>query len=106
MTRTFLHLAFYFLPSQNDYGHVSSYPVYHSIHDSFHWMKKFADPNFAHHLALGRVWAQVGLTLADNVILPFNFTRLAWRLNLCVKDVEKKYHDKLAYKIISLGESV
>ena len=82
------------------------YPVYHTIHDSFHFMKKFVDPKFTYHLALGRIWAQVGLTLADSVILSFNFTRLAWRLNLCVENVENAYKEKLAYNIISLGKSV
>ena len=29
-----------------------SYPVYHSIHDTFYWIKKFVDPEFKIHLAM------------------------------------------------------
>ena len=80
-----------------------SYPVYHSIHDSFHWMTKFVDPEFKHHLTLGRIWAQMAMKLTDQVLLPFNFTRLAWKLSRCHFNLKRKYGDAFRKHGIKLG---
>ncbi|XP_065069888.1 putative N-acetylated-alpha-linked acidic dipeptidase [Rhopilema esculentum] len=88
----------------DDYNHAMSYPVYHSLHDSFHWMTSFVDPKFSYHLALGRIWAQMGMTLADSELLPFNFTRLAWKLSRCKDSLETKYGQALKLQGISLDD--
>ena len=68
-----------------------SYPVYHSIHDSYHWITSFVDPHFTHHLALGRIWAKLTMALADQQILPFNLSRLAWQLSQCQRSLLAKH---------------
>ena len=54
-----------------------SYPVYHSIHDSFYWMKTFVDPGFKIHLAVARYAGLVLMNVADKPLLPFNTKTLA-----------------------------
>ncbi len=89
---------------QADYNFASSYPVYHSVHDSFHWMKTFVDPDFSHHLTLGRVWGGMAMELADQVLLPFNFTRLSGKLTQCAQSLQKKYDSQFKARGISLGK--
>ena len=81
-----------------------SYPVYHSIHDSFHWMSAFVDPNFTHHLAVSRIWAKMAMTLVDQELLPFNFSRLGWKLSQCERYFLKKHGDALSKHGIKLGK--
>ncbi|XP_001633754.2 N-acetylated-alpha-linked acidic dipeptidase 2 isoform X1 [Nematostella vectensis] len=62
------------------YGIRRSYPLYHSIHDNFDYIKKFVDPQFKIHLAVAKYTARVLLKVADAEILPFNVTNFAWTL--------------------------
>ena len=48
--------------------------MYHSVHDTFYWMKKFADGNFEHHRAIGLVWLNVALQLVTTPLVPYNVT--------------------------------
>ena len=59
------------------YGIRRSYSMYHSVHDTFNWMKTFVDPDFEIHLAVARYSASVLLKFADAPLLPFNATRYA-----------------------------
>ena len=88
---------------QDDYNHAMSYPVYHSIHDSFHWMTSFVDPDFTHHLTLGRVLAKVAMTFVDQQLLSFNFSRLAWSLSQCQKSLIEKHGQDFAKHHLKLG---
>ena len=54
------------------HGIRRSYPVYHSIHDTFFWIKKFVDPEFKTHLAVTKYTAIFLLELSDSALLPFN----------------------------------
>lgn len=54
------------------HGIRRSYPVYHSVHDNFYWMKTFVDPEFKTHLAVAKYAAIFLLTLSDSQLLPFN----------------------------------
>ena len=49
-----------------------TYPVYHSIHDSFYWIKHFVDPEFKIHLAVAKYTGIFLLKLSDSYLLPFN----------------------------------
>jgi len=80
-----------------------SYPVYHSVHDSYHWITSFVDPHFTHHLALGRIWAKLTMALADQQILPFNLSRLAWQLSQCHKSLLAKHGKGFEQHGISLN---
>ena len=80
--RNFLSLSFYHFigVSSADWSYIfggthgirRSYPVYHSIHDTFYWIKKFVDPEFKIHLALTKYTAIFLLELSDSALLPFN----------------------------------
>ncbi|XP_078349184.1 putative N-acetylated-alpha-linked acidic dipeptidase isoform X2 [Oculina patagonica] len=81
---------------------VSNYPVYHSLHDTFHWMKTFVDRDFEYHRTLTQLWLQIGLTLADQPLLPFNCSQYADRLTYYAKDIKTKYEEALTQQKISL----
>ena len=59
---------------------ADQYSAYHSIHDNFHLIETWVDPKFKYHLAVARMWAKIGLKLADDVILPFNLHRYAKKI--------------------------
>jgi len=81
---------------------VSSYPVYHSLHDTFQWMKNFVDREFEYHRTLTQLWLQIGLTLADEALLPLNTSRYASKLTYYAKDIETKYKETLTAQNITL----
>lgn len=43
----------------------SDYPLYHTTFEDFDAMKNLLDPEFRYHLAIGRLWALMGIGLAD-----------------------------------------
>lgn len=51
---------------------TSYYPVYHSLHDTYHWVKSFIDPQFACHRAVGEFTGRLLLQYADSVVIPFD----------------------------------
>ena len=44
--------------------------VFRLQYDSFHWMEKFGDTDFAHHSAMAKFVGAITLRLADDRILP------------------------------------
>ncbi|KAG6610018.1 Glutamate carboxypeptidase [Phytophthora cinnamomi] len=50
------------------------YGVYHSSMDSIMYSELYADPNYATHVATAQWWGLLGLRLADDRVLPFDFT--------------------------------
>ncbi|XP_039258717.2 putative N-acetylated-alpha-linked acidic dipeptidase [Styela clava] len=71
------------------------YPVYHSVYETFDYMKKFVDPKFTYHQALARVMAELGRRFVDDVILPMNMTYYAVMLNKHKDDLIKKYGENM-----------
>ena len=65
-------------------------------------MKKFLDPDFEYHLALGRMWARMGIALADSLILPFRVHDETVALEIFTRQLEEKYGSYLAEHAISL----
>ena len=59
---------------------ADQYSSYHSIHDNFHLMSTWIDPDFKYHLAVARMWAKMALKLADATVLPFNLHRYAKKI--------------------------
>ena len=55
-------------------GKRSFYPVYHSQHDTFNWMKKFVDPEFKFHKAMAQLSASLLLHYADSPLLSLRAT--------------------------------
>ena len=54
---------------------VTTYPVYHSVHDTFNWVEKFVDPNFLIHLSMCKLTARLLLRLTDSNVLPMDVTQ-------------------------------
>ncbi|KAI3721904.1 hypothetical protein L2E82_32923 [Cichorium intybus] len=73
----FLHHAG--VPSIDLY-YGKDFPVYHTAFDSYEWMVKYGDPFFHRHVAVAGVWGLLGLHLADDPILPFNYLSYAAQL--------------------------
>ena len=70
------------------HGIRRSYPVYHSAHDTFYWMKTFVDPEFKTHLAVTKYAGIFLLKLSDSALLPFNTTTYGELLQSKAKTLE------------------
>lgn len=51
--------------------------VYHSMYDSYAWMTRFGDTNFAYHATAARIAAAMVLRLANADILPYDYAEYA-----------------------------
>ena len=89
---------------QYQFHNISSYPTYHSIHDTFAYVKKFVDPQFTTHLAIAQMWASTAFLLAETPLLPINCSDYATVLNKGALDIQKKYGSTLEQRGISLGK--
>ncbi|KAF2468028.1 glutamate carboxypeptidase [Lindgomyces ingoldianus] len=67
----------------------STDPVYHyhSNYDSYHWMTKFCDPNFAIHTTVAQYITLLAYHLADDVILPLDLDAFGRNLGYWARDV-------------------
>ncbi|XP_064646378.1 N-acetylated-alpha-linked acidic dipeptidase 2-like [Lineus longissimus] len=83
---------------------VSSYPLYHTVYETFRLMKKFIDSDFQYHLAVSRSWGEMARNLADSLILPLNFRDYATELEGYFNDFSKAYKDLLDSQKIKLDE--
>ncbi|GMF65894.1 unnamed protein product [Phytophthora lilii] len=52
----------------------AAYGVYHSSMDSIMYSELYADPRYATHVATAQWWGLLALRLADDQVLPFDFT--------------------------------
>ncbi|XP_070313241.1 N-acetylated-alpha-linked acidic dipeptidase 2 isoform X1 [Odocoileus virginianus] len=50
----------------------SSYPVYHTIYETFELVEKFYDPTFKKQLAVAQLRGALVYELADSKVIPFN----------------------------------
>ncbi|CAL9683855.1 unnamed protein product [Knipowitschia caucasica] len=55
----------------------SSYPVYHSVYETFEVVDKFYDPSFRRLEAVARVRGGLIFSLADSLLLPLNINEYA-----------------------------
>ena len=104
MLLLFFHLFYIFFQLQ--FHNISSYPTYHSVHDTFAYVKKFVDPDFTTHLATAQVWGSTAFLLAEAAVLPINCSDYAAALNKGVLDIQKKYGTAMNQEGISLGKDV
>ncbi|KAK7883295.1 hypothetical protein WMY93_029469 [Mugilogobius chulae] len=60
----------------------SSYPVYHSVYETFEIVDKFYDPSFRRLEAVARVRGGLIFSIADSLVLPFNVNEYANSINM------------------------
>ncbi|XP_071801954.1 N-acetylated-alpha-linked acidic dipeptidase 2-like [Asterias amurensis] len=80
---------------------ISSYPVYHSVYETFYYMKTFLDYGFLRHQAVARLWAEVARDLSESAILPFNCKDYASKIRGTMDDVKSAYESQMALKGIT-----
>ena len=56
----------------NDEKKSFPYPVYHTIAETYDWIKQYLDPDYRLHLTVAKLCATFLLRLADNPLLPMN----------------------------------
>ncbi|CAH6777002.1 glutamate carboxypeptidase 2 [Phodopus roborovskii] len=51
---------------------VRSYPLYHSVYETYELVEKFYDPTFKYHLTMAQVRGGMVFELANSIVLPFD----------------------------------
>uniref|UniRef100_A0A8D1EPK7 N-acetylated-alpha-linked acidic dipeptidase 2 n=1 Tax=Sus scrofa TaxID=9823 RepID=A0A8D1EPK7_PIG len=74
----------------------SSYPVYHTIYETFELVENFYDPKFKKQLAVAQLRGALVYELADSKIIPFNIQDYAKALEIYATSIYKlsKKHDQ------------
>ncbi|XP_060067563.1 putative N-acetylated-alpha-linked acidic dipeptidase [Ylistrum balloti] len=70
---------------------LGSYPLYHSVYETFYAVDKLIDTGFKHHKALGQVVSEVCRNLADSLIIPFDVNDFADQLENMVSSLDNEY---------------
>ncbi|XP_067681222.1 N-acetylated-alpha-linked acidic dipeptidase 2-like [Haliotis asinina] len=78
---------------------VASYPLYHSVYETFYAVKNIIDKEFEYHRAVSRMAAELARSLSDSLIIPFNVSDYSWALDSYRKALDKNYGDKLRPQI-------
>ncbi|XP_033103990.1 N-acetylated-alpha-linked acidic dipeptidase 2-like isoform X2 [Anneissia japonica] len=74
---------------------LSSYPVYHSVYETFYLVKTFLDWDFKRHQAVARVWAEVARDFADSTILPFDCVDYANKMHSSINSIRTTYEENM-----------
>uniref|UniRef100_A0A8I4A3X6 Aminopeptidase NAALADL1 n=1 Tax=Callithrix jacchus TaxID=9483 RepID=A0A8I4A3X6_CALJA len=68
---------------------LSSYPLYHSVYETYELVEKFYDPMFKYHLTVAQVRGGMVFELANSIVIPFDCRDYALVL--------RKYADEIYY---------
>jgi len=85
---------------------IKSYPVYHTVYETFQLVKKYVDPNFTYHLAMAQTVGEIGRKLADSQILPFDFRQYAKDLSRKKEDLVNDFGESMTSHGIKLGKQI
>ncbi|XP_010516011.1 PREDICTED: probable glutamate carboxypeptidase 2 [Camelina sativa] len=96
----FLHHAG--IPSIDMY-YGADYPVYHTAFDSYDWMIHNADPLFHRHVAMSGIWGLIGILLADEPLIPFDYTSYAQELQAHRDTLSKLLKGKVSVDPLSMA---
>lgn len=87
----------------------SSYPVYHSVYETFEIVEKFYDPNFKRLHAVAQVRGGLIFLLADSQLLPLDVNQYADSLRkyaLSISQLAQKHPEEMNMFKVSFGENV
>ncbi|XP_021573647.1 N-acetylated-alpha-linked acidic dipeptidase 2 isoform X2 [Carlito syrichta] len=76
----------------------SSYPVYHTIYETFELVEKFYDPTFTKQLSVAQLRGSLVYELADSKIIPFNIQDYAKALKnyaTSIYNLSKKHDQQM-----------
>ena len=76
------------------YGGEDQGGIYHSIYDDFYWYTHFSDSDFVYGRALAQTVGTSVMRLADDDVLPFDFTDLADTVQMYAKELKALYKQK------------
>eukprot|EP01112_Ceratiomyxa_fruticulosa_P023083 TRINITY_DN868_c0_g2_i1.p1 TRINITY_DN868_c0_g2~~TRINITY_DN868_c0_g2_i1.p1 ORF type:complete len:732 (-),score=140.96 TRINITY_DN868_c0_g2_i1:57-2252(-) len=92
------------IPSINfGYSGISG-GIYHSIYDSFYWMKTFGDPQFLYHTAMSQLTGLFTLRISESKLLPLNFATYATQLQQYYNTVSNA--NKIGVDLSSIKTSI
>ncbi|XP_035752991.1 putative N-acetylated-alpha-linked acidic dipeptidase [Egretta garzetta] len=77
----------------------SSYPVYHSVYETYEIVERFYDPTFKNHLTVAQVRGGLVFELANSVVLPFDCRDYASAVSNyaeIIYNLSRNHEDKLA----------
>ncbi|XP_071962718.1 N-acetylated-alpha-linked acidic dipeptidase 2-like [Antedon mediterranea] len=74
---------------------LSSYPVYHSVYETFYLVKSFLDWDFKRHQAVARVWTEVARDFADTTILPIDCVDYVKEIRRSINSIQSLYGDNI-----------
>ena len=78
--------------------------MYHSVHDTFYWVKKFADANFEHHRAIGLIWLNMALQLVTTPLVPYNVTDYGVFMEAAASQFAQTYEETLLEHNLTLSK--
>ena len=85
-------------------SHTSSYPVYHSLHDTFHYFENFLDPGFNLSLAVASISACTLIQLSGCAVLPLNPIDTGIKLTSMANSLKKNFKDIFNEEKVSLDD--
>ncbi|KAF6019350.1 hypothetical protein EB796_022317 [Bugula neritina] len=74
---------------------ISSYPMYHSVYETFFLMDNITDPGFKYSKAVTQVWAELVRDVSDAMILPLDAKSLSDYISVESKKIFSKYGDSM-----------
>ena len=83
---------------------MGSYPVYHSVYETFELVEQYLDPGFHYHLAIARIWGEVARDIADSIVIPFDLRYEADELLTKYEDLVKGYGTDMTNHGIDLSK--
>lgn len=85
----------------------SSYPVYHSVYETFEIVQKFYDPSFKRLRAVAQVRGGLIFQLADSQVLPLDVNEYADSLRKYAQSIAQlaqKHPEEMKMFDVSFGE--
>ncbi len=85
----------------------SSYPVYHSVYDTFEIVEKFYDPSFRRLRAVAQVRGGIIFLLADSQLLPLDVNQYANSLSKYAQSIAQlaqQHPEEMKTYEVSFGE--
>uniref|UniRef100_A0A8C6QY68 Glutamate carboxypeptidase 2 n=1 Tax=Nannospalax galili TaxID=1026970 RepID=A0A8C6QY68_NANGA len=85
-------------------NNVSSYPLYHSVYETYELVEKFYDPTFKYHLTVAQVRGGMLFELANSEVLPFDCQDYAVALKMYAEkiyNISKKHPQEMKKYMVS-----